>query len=118
MRRLAGIMAVVAAPGLSAGMAAAGELSVVGVTYACERGVTVPVTYVNDGGGGSVAVLWVEGRHVTLLPERAASGVRYGWPSGGSHYVWWSKGQHEATLYWHDGETGTDTVLLDGCQSH
>jgi membrane-bound inhibitor of C-type lysozyme len=97
---------------------AAADLSLVGVTYECERGVQVPVTYVNDGQGGSVAVLVVEGRQVALLPEPAASGVRYGWPSDGSHYVWWSKGMHAATLYWHDGETGEDRVLLEDCLSH
>jgi membrane-bound inhibitor of C-type lysozyme len=113
MMRAGLVLACLMAPGM-----AAAELTLVGVTYLCERGVEVPVTYVNDGAGGSVAVLVVEGRQVALLPEPAASGVRYGWPSDGSHYVWWSKGMHEATLFWHDGETDEDLVLLAECQSH
>ncbi|QUS35731.1 MliC family protein [Falsirhodobacter algicola] len=82
------------------------------LTYTCERGVTVPVTYVNTG-DTALAVLNVEGRQVTLLAERAASGARYGWPSDGAHYVWWSKGDG-AVLLWH-GPDGTEDVLLASC---
>lgn len=66
--------------------------------YACDRGVQVPATYVNTP-EGSLVVLMVDGRQVTLIREEAASGARYGWPSDGSSYVWWTKGP-EATLYW------------------
>ncbi|WP_149586676.1 MliC family protein [Tabrizicola flagellatus] len=74
-------------------------------TYQCDRGVQVPATYVNTP-EGSLVVLMVDGRQITLLGEEAASGARYGWPSDGSNYVWWTKGQ-EATLYWKtpEGET-------------
>lgn len=74
-------------------------------TYSCDRGVTVPATYVN-GADQSLAVINVEGRQITLVNEPAASGARYGWPSDGSNYVWWTKGD-EATLYWKspEGET-------------
>lgn len=68
------------------------------VTYACDRGVEVPATYVN-GPDQSLAVIHVEGRQITLVNEPAASGARYGWPSDGSGYVWWTMGD-EATLYW------------------
>lgn len=67
-------------------------------TYTCDRGVQVPVTYINAA-EGSLLVLTVEGRQITLAGEPAASGARYGWPSGGSNYVWWSQGD-DATLYW------------------
>jgi membrane-bound inhibitor of C-type lysozyme len=73
-------------------------------TYACDRGVQVPATYVN-GPDKSLAIINVDGRQITLVGEEAASGARYGWPSGGSVHVWWTKGD-EATLYWKtpDGE--------------
>jgi membrane-bound inhibitor of C-type lysozyme len=73
--------------------------------YTCDRGVEVPATYVTAAEGG-VAVINVDGRQITLLAEPAASGARYGWPSDGSNYVWWTKGD-AATLYWKtpDGET-------------
>lgn len=78
--------------------------------YLCDRGVMVPVVYVNAP-DLSVAVLTVEGSQILLYSEPAASGARYGWPSDGSNYVWWSKGD-TATLYWKDGEAGTETPLL------
>jgi membrane-bound inhibitor of C-type lysozyme len=66
--------------------------------YQCDRGVEIPATYVN-GPDQSLVVIHVEGRQITLVSEPAASGARYGWPSDGSNYVWWTKGD-EATLYW------------------
>ncbi len=75
------------------------------VTYLCDRGVEVPATFV-VGPDYSLAVILVDGRQVTLVSEEAASGARYGWPSDGSSYVWWTKGD-TATLYWKtpEGET-------------
>lgn len=90
------------------------EVEIINTRYACERGVTVPAAYVN-GGETSAVVLQVEGSQVVLYAERAASGVRYAWPSDGAGYVWWTKGD-EATLYWRDGEGGEETALLDGCR--
>lgn len=66
--------------------------------YSCDRGVEVPATYIN-GADQSLVVIHVEGSQITLVGEEAASGARYGWPSDGSNYVWWTKGD-EATLYW------------------
>ncbi|MFN3576982.1 MAG: MliC family protein [Tabrizicola sp.] len=74
-------------------------------TYGCDRGVQVPATYVN-GPDQNLAVIHVDGRQITLVGEPAASGARYGWPSDGSGYVWWTKGD-EATLSWKTAEGET-----------
>lgn len=66
--------------------------------YSCDRGVEIPATYIN-GPDQSLVVIHVEGSQITLVGETAASGARYGWPSDGSTYVWWTKGD-AATLYW------------------
>lgn len=87
---------------------------VITVRYLCERGVEVPVTYVNAEGTESVVVLNVEGGQITLIQEMSGSGARYGWPSGGSHYIWWSKGD-TATLLWRDGETTVEEPLYSEC---
>jgi membrane-bound inhibitor of C-type lysozyme len=84
------------------------------VTYTCERGVSVPVTYVNAA-EGSVVVLSVEGRQITLFQTEAASGARYAWPSDGSGYVWWTKGD-EADLLWSGGASGQEMPLLSDCR--
>lgn len=76
--------------------------------YGCDRGVEVPATYVTTG-DGSLAVIHVDGSQITLLEQISASGVRYGWPSDGSGYVWLTKGD-AATLYWKTPEA--ETLLL------
>jgi membrane-bound inhibitor of C-type lysozyme len=81
-------------------------------TYTCDRGVEIPATYVN-GPEQSLVVIHVEGRQITLLNEVAASGARYGWPSDGSGYVWWTKGE-AATLYW---KTPEGEAPLLACQA-
>ena len=89
------------------------ELQMITARYLCERSVEVPVTYVNAD-DQSVVTLTVEGRQISLYQEEAASGARYGWPSDGSNYVWWTKGR-EATLYWKN-ETGVETPILSACR--
>lgn len=92
---------------------AQGETTVQTLIYACDRGVEVPATYVNAP-DTALAILHVEGRQITLYGEPAASGARYGWPSDGSSYVWWTKGP-EATLSWKDGAAGTEEPILLNC---
>ncbi len=94
-------------------MPAQAELQMITARYLCERGVEVPVAYVNAD-GEAVVTLTVEGSQISLYQERSASGARYGWPSDGSNYVWWSKGD-TAVLYWKDA-TGAETPILSECK--
>lgn len=80
--------------------------------YACDRGVEIPATYVNST-EGSLAIIHVEGSQITLVGEPAASGARYGWPSDGSNYVWWTQAD-AATLYW---KTPEGEAALLGCKA-
>ncbi|MCB2115700.1 MAG: MliC family protein [Rhodobacteraceae bacterium] len=107
MRRAILAVVFVAAP-----LAAAAEMSVTSLRYSCERGVEVAASYVN-GADGSAVVLQVEGRQIALLTEPSGSGARYGWPSDGAGYVWWTKGP-EAMLLWR--EAGTESELLTRCR--
>ncbi|SHI67373.1 MliC family protein [Wenxinia saemankumensis] len=107
--RGAALLAALLAPGV-----AAAELRT--MRYVCERGVEVPVVYVPDA-EPAAAVIGVEGGMYALEAEQAASGVRYGWPSDGSHYVWWTRGTEEAMLLWSDGETGEEVTLLAECRA-
>ena len=84
--------------------------------YTCDnRGATLVVTYVNSG-DPALAVLDVEGQRIVLEAEVAASGARYGYPSDGSHYVWWTKGA-EGMLLWHDGTDDSDRPIYEACQA-
>jgi membrane-bound inhibitor of C-type lysozyme len=107
MLRVGAIFLLMSAPAFA-------ETQVQNMTYICERGVRVPVVYVNAP-DTSFVVIHVEGGQYLLYSEPAASGARYGWPSDGSNYVWWTKGD-EATLYWKDGEAGSETAILTGCK--
>ncbi len=93
---------------------ASAGMDILGATYLCERGVEVPVSYVN-GSDGSVAVLYVEGRLITLPIAISASGARYSLPSDGSGYVWWTKGE-TAMLYWRDSATSDEVTLYAECR--
>ncbi|WP_235604660.1 MliC family protein [Sulfitobacter sp. EhC04] len=91
------------------------EMQVQAMRYTCERGVEVPVVYVNDETGPGIAVIQVEGGMYNLQLEQSASGARYGYPSDGSHYVWWTK-DDTALLLWHDGTDGSEKTLLEACE--
>lgn len=103
------LAAVLLLPGAAA---AAPEFTAQG--YNCDRGVAVPATYVTTP-EGALVVIHVDGRQIALLAEPAASGARYAWPSGGSGYVWWTRGD-EATLLWKtpEGETRLLTCAAAG----
>ncbi|WP_340287028.1 MliC family protein [Sulfitobacter pontiacus] len=101
---------------LGVGGSALAQAMPVTVTYICERGVEVPVSYTTPEQGEATAVLYVENRMVTLVRTRAASGARYAWPSDGSGYVWWTKGD-AATLFWHDAAAEEDVTLYAACQA-
>tara|TARA_R110002049_G_scaffold10127_2_gene50241 strand:- start:32730 stop:33059 length:330 start_codon:yes stop_codon:yes gene_type:complete len=94
-------------------LASPAAADVIGVTYNCDRGVSVPVVYVNDV-DTSIAVLYIEGRLINLQTLPTASGARYGWPSDGSSYEWWEH-QGAATLSWKDGATGTTSPIYQSC---
>lgn len=93
------------------------ETQVLALTYTCERGVEVPAVYINVDEEPGIAVIGVEGGMFNLEAEPVASGVRYGYPSDGSHYVWLTKGE-TAMLLWYDGTDGSEETLLADCTSN
>jgi membrane-bound inhibitor of C-type lysozyme len=107
MMKAVAVIAMALVPGL-----AQAEMTVQNQRYLCARGGEVPVVYVADP-EQAIAVVAVDGGQFLLFQEESASGARYGWPSDGSHYVWWTKGD-SATLLWRD-ETGAETPILTDC---
>lgn len=79
------------------------------VTYHCERGVSLPAVYVNDGAGHVVAL--IEGQLLVLPRAISASGARYR-AAEQPGYELWSKGD-SATLSW--GSDADSTILLRDC---
>lgn len=107
MRRILSVIAMIMGPS-----AAFAELpDVISVTYLCERGVTVPVTYINAGDFERVAVISVEGRQVAMRQFSSASGARYASFDEELGYRWWSKGD-TAMLSFQAADDSMDEVFL------
>jgi len=109
-RALAGtvVAAVLAAP------PAAAEVTVIAAQYVCDRGVEVPVTYVN-GTDPAMAFLVAEGKLIALRQVPAASGMFYAAFDEQDGYRWRGKGD-EAYLAWLAADhTAEEQVLLQGC---
>lgn len=85
---------------------------VISLTYVCERGVTVPVTYINAGDFESVAVISVEGRQVAMRQFSSASGAKYASFDEELGYRWWSKGD-TAMLSYQAADDSLDEVFLN-----
>lgn len=86
------------------------------VHYQCERGVVVPVTYLNTSSGGSYAVLQVDGQQIPMEITISASGARYTSIDAERGYTWDTKGD-SGSLYWQPTDAKEDsdsvTVLAD-----
>lgn len=112
--------AVVLSACLSAPLALAeASDSVQQVQYQCERGVAVPVTYLNTASGGSYAVLQVDGQQVAMEIVVSASGARYASVDAERGYTWDTKGD-SGSLYWQpaDATDNTDSITVLGeCSS-
>jgi membrane-bound inhibitor of C-type lysozyme len=109
-RRAAFLAGVLLLGGGTAAIAA-----VVEATYVCERGVHIPVVYVNEVEAENIAILHVDGRLITLPQARAASGALYAEPDAWG-YSWWSRGT-TATLAWFDTQAGEEVTLFALCDS-
>ncbi|GLS87779.1 hypothetical protein GCM10010873_27530 [Cypionkella aquatica] len=82
------------------------------VQYLCADGTKIATLLGTDGN----LKLTLKGENFNLIAEQSASGNRYGWPSDGSNYVWWTKGD-EGTLFWKDGtKGGAESILHAKCK--
>lgn len=95
---------------LASPVAAQDVAELVSVTYRCERGVELPVVYVNDEAGHVVAL--IEGRLLVLPRAISASGARYRADAPDAGYEFWSKGD-TAFLSW--GTEAESQLLLEEC---
>lgn len=89
------------------------------VEYQCERGVTVPATYMNTASGSAYAVLHVDGQQLLMENVMSASGARYAsMDAKYGQYTWDTKGNAGA-LYWQasDVEDESSVQVLGACVS-
>lgn len=81
------------------------------VTYTCERGVSLPVAYVNGPDDEAHAIALIEGDLRVMQIAVSASGARY--REGDSGYQIWSKGADATISY---GPDGNEVTLLTDCR--
>lgn len=114
MRALIATAALIALSGCLAEDKLGGEPAPASFVCADDRYFTVISG--QQGDTASVILTFANGETALLLAEPSASGARYGWPSDGTSYVFWSKGE-EATVYRKDGtQGGTETPLYTDCK--
>lgn len=85
-------------------------------SYVCAGGKYFAVNYGQDGQTPSVLLTFANGETARLLAEPSASGARYGWPSDGTSYVFWSKGQEAMVLLKDGTRGGKETVVYTDCK--
>lgn len=62
------------------------------VTFTCERGVVVPVAYINNAPGHSFAVAQIDGQQIAMIQVVSGSGIRYRSVDAGRPYEFHAKG--------------------------
>lgn len=103
---------VASLPALTALPALSQQPQFIQVTYTCERGVTVPVVYVNGPGDAASAVAQIEGQLRVLQIARSASGARY--REGAAGYQIWGKGDQATISY---GTDADEITLYADCHA-
>jgi len=93
------------------------DLEVNQTIYVCERGVSVPVVYINPANGTPIAVVAVEGKLVTLKNERSASGALYVSTDKHDSYRLWSKGDTAIVTYLPAEKNAKEQTLFANCQA-
>lgn len=84
------------------------------ITYVCDRGVEVPVVFVNHPDTGSTAVALIDNRLLAMRNVISASGARYrtDGDGDGDAYQLWVKGNTAVIFV---GPDGDDVVLFGNC---
>lgn len=80
------------------------------VTYHCERGVELPVIYLNSEDGKNMLVAVMDGQLLAMKQVLSASGARY--RSENAAYELWNKGSDAFVSY---GPEGSSDIILQDC---
>ena len=100
---------------LCASMAQA-QIDILPVTFTCEGGVELAVTYFNPPEGDGAAAMVVDGQLIALRQVPSGSGIRYESVGGQGTYVLRSKGW-DAVVSFAAAGAGSETDVLKGCTS-
>ena len=84
-------------------------------TYACDRGVQLPVSYINPSDEVGFAVMMVEGKLVTMRAAPTGSGVRYIALDEQDSYRLYTKGNEAFVRHLAADHTAKEIAVLDKC---
>jgi membrane-bound inhibitor of C-type lysozyme len=96
---------------------AVADTSLVGQTYVCDRGVVLPVSFINPPGEPGLAVMMVEGKLVTLRSLPTGSGVRYVSVDEQDGYRLYTKGVDAFVAWLAADHTAEEVTILTGCRA-
>ncbi len=85
------------------------------VQYQCERGVALPVTYLNTASGDAYAVLQVDGQQIAMRNTVSASGARYMSIDPARSYSWHTKNDFGVLSWQPADEPDNSVVVLAEC---
>ena len=85
------------------------------VLYQCERGVTLPVTYLNTSKGGAYAVLQVDGQQIPMSNVVSASGARYLSIDQERSYTWHTKSDTGVLSWQPSDQPDKNVIVLSEC---
>lgn len=96
--------------------AGAAETDLNTVTYTCERGVRVPVTFINQDEGPGYAVMMFEGKLIPMRLAPTGSGARYVALDEQDGYRLWTKSDEAMVGYLAADHTASEQVFLKECR--
>ncbi len=82
------------------------------VMFTCDRGVQIPVAYVNASDGHSFAVIQIDGHQVAMVQVVSGSGIRYRSIDAARPYELHAKGHDGLFAY---GPEADPQTLFTGC---
>ena len=96
--------------------AALAEIDILSVTFTCENGVPLPVTYFNAPDGSGAAATMVDNTLVAMRQVESGSGIRYESLGAEGTYILRSKGWNASISYWAAG-AANEQVIYQDCSS-
>lgn len=99
------------------GSAALAQIDILSVTFTCENGVELPVSYFNPAEGEGAAAMIVDGRLIALRQVQSGSGIRYESVGGQGVYTLRSKGWDAVVSFAAERDSASETDILTNCTS-
>ncbi|WP_050603475.1 MliC family protein [Ruegeria sp. 6PALISEP08] len=92
------------------------EIDILSVTFTCENGVPLPVSYFNATDGSGAAATMVDNTLVAMRQVESGSGIRYQSTGGEGTYILRSKGWNASISYSAAG-AANEQVIYQNCSS-